>query len=56
VPETWTDEAVPVNLKNKLQLEMRGEPFDLGPGPNKVPEYLAIFLAARGLAAVVPAA
>ena len=56
VPETWTDEAVPVNLKNKLQLEMRGEPFDLAPGPNKVPEYLAIFLAARGLAAVVPAA
>jgi DNA primase small subunit len=56
VPETWTDEAIPVNLKNKLRLEMRGEPFDLTPGPNKVPEYLAIFLAARGLAAIAPAA
>ena len=56
VPETWTDEAIPVNVKNKLRLEMRGEPFDLTPGPNKVPEYLAIFLAARGLAAIAPAA
>jgi len=56
VPETWTDEAIPMNVRNKLRLEMRGEPFDLTPGPNKVPEYLAVFLAARGLAAVAPVA
>ena len=56
VPRTWTDEPVLLKLKNQLSLEIRGEAFDLAPGANDVPQYLAIFLAARGLAAVVPAA
>jgi len=56
VPATWTEDEERVNLKNKLNLEIRGEAFDLAPGLNDVPQYLAIFLAARGLATVTPAA
>jgi len=56
VPPAWTDEPVRVNLKNKISLEIRGEAFNLAPGVNDVPQYLAIFLAARGLATVVPEA
>jgi len=44
---------VRMNLKNKINLEIRGEAFDLAPGVNDVPQFLAIFLAARGLASVV---
>ena len=56
VPKTWTDDRVHVNLKNKISMEIRGEVFNLAPGVNDVPQYLAIFLAARGLATVVPEA
>ena len=56
VPPAWTDEPVRVNLKNKISLEIRGEAFNLAPGVNDVPQYLAIFLAARGLATVMPEA
>src|SRR2546428_405410 len=53
VPKAWTDDAVRMNLKNKINLEIRGEAFNLAPGVNDVPQFLAIFLAARGLASVV---
>jgi len=56
VPKAWTDERIRMNLKNKINLEIRGEAFNLAPGVNDVPQYLAIFLAARGLATVVPEA
>src|SRR2546426_3588861 len=56
VPQAWTDDSVRVNLKNKINMEIRGEVFNLAPGVNDVPQYLAIFLAARGLATVVPEA
>ena len=56
VPQAWTDESVRMNLKNKISMEIRGEAFNLAPGVNDVPQYLAIFLAARGLATVVPEA
>jgi len=56
VPQVWTDESVRMNLKNKISMEIRGEAFNLAPGVNDVPQYLAIFLAARGLATVVPEA
>ncbi|HYT18227.1 MAG TPA: DNA primase small subunit PriS [Thermoplasmata archaeon] len=52
VPAAWTDDRVRVNLKNKTSLEIRDEAFNLTPGANDVPQYLAIFLAARGLATV----
>jgi len=56
VPATWTDERVRMNLKSGIILEIRGEAFNLAPGVSDVPQYLAIFLAARGLATVVPEA
>jgi len=56
VPRAWTDETVRMNLKNKITLEIRGEAFNLAPRVSDVPQYLAIFLAARGLATVVPEA
>jgi len=56
VPRAWTDGSVRMNLKNKISMEIRGEAFNLAPGVNDVPQYLAIFLAARGLATVVPEA
>src|SRR2546422_1429887 len=56
VPQAWTDDAVRMNLKNKINMEIRGDVFNLAPGVNDVPQYLAIFLAARGLATVVPEA
>jgi len=56
VPRAWTDERVRVNLKDKITIEIRGEAFSLAPGVSDVPQYLAIFLAARGLATVVPKA
>ncbi|HEY5605463.1 MAG TPA: DNA primase catalytic subunit PriS [Thermoplasmata archaeon] len=52
IPKTWTDERVPMNLKSKINLEIGSEAFNLAPGVNDVPQYLAIFLAARGLATV----
>jgi DNA primase small subunit len=56
VPATWTDDSERVNLKNRITMEIRGEAFNLAPGVNDIPQYLAIFLAARGLATVVPEA
>lgn len=56
VPKAWSNDPVRMNLKNKINLEIRGEAFNLAPGVNDVPQYLAVFLAARGLATVVPEA
>ena len=56
VPKAWTDDAVRMNLKNKINLEIGGDAFNLAAGVNDVPQFLAIFLAARGLASVVPEA
>ncbi len=56
VPATWTDDKTRLSLKNKINMEIRDEAFNLAPGVNDVPQYLAIFLAARGLATLVPEA
>ena len=56
VPKAWTDEPIRMNLKNKISMEIRDEAFNLAPGVNDVPQYLAIFLAARGLATIAPEA
>ena len=53
VPAAWTDEPVRVRVANGINMEIRGEAFNVAPGVNDVPQYLAIFLAARGLATVV---
>lgn len=56
VPPLWTDERVRVNLKNRITMEIRGEAFNLAPGVDDIPQFLAVFLAARGLATIVPEA
>jgi len=56
IPAAWTDESTPVRLASKITLEMHDETFNLAPGVNHVPQFLAIFLAARGLASVAPEA
>jgi DNA primase small subunit len=56
VPDTWTGEPISMRLADRINLEIRGEAFNLAPGVNDVPQYLAIFLAARGLATVSPGA
>src|SRR5438445_11466328 len=47
VPKVWTDDSVRMHLKNKINMEISGEAFNLAPGVNDVPQFLAIFLAAR---------
>ncbi len=56
VPDVWTDEPISMRLANRINLEIKGEAFNLAPGVNSVPQFLAIFLAARGLATVSPEA
>ena len=53
MPLAWTDEPVRMRLANRINLEIRGEAFNVAPGVSEVPQYLAVFLAARGLATVV---
>ncbi len=52
VPDAWTDERVRVRLRSGIKMTMRDETFNLGEGVNSVPEYLAIFLACRGVASI----
>ncbi len=56
VPAAWTDEPVRMEIANKINLEIRGEAFNAEPGVVELPQFLAIFLAARGLATVAPEA
>ena len=56
VPGTWTDEPVSMRIGNKINLEIKDQSFNLASGVNKIPQFLAIFLAARGLASVAPEA
>ena len=56
VPETWTDEPVSMRFANRINLEINGEAFNVAPGVSEVPQFLAIFAAARGLATVNPEA
>jgi len=54
VAETWSDAPVRVKLATKINLEIKGQAFNLAPGVESVPEHLAVFLCARGLATVNP--
>ncbi len=56
VPDTWTEEPVSMRIANRINPEIRGQAFNLAPGVSEIPQYLAIFLAARGLATVNPEA
>ncbi|HKZ47858.1 MAG TPA: DNA primase small subunit PriS [Thermoplasmata archaeon] len=50
VPAVYGDAAVRVSLEKPLEIRLRDETFNLSPGLTEVPEYAAVFLAARGVA------
>jgi DNA primase small subunit len=52
IPAAWTEEPVKVSVRAGIKLTMRDETFNLKEGMNIVPEYLAIFLACRGVASI----
>lgn len=43
---------VKLTVLKPLKIRMKGENFNLNPGETEVPEYLAVFMAARGMATV----
>lgn len=49
----FDDEKVRVDVTVPVKTMMKGEFFDLGKGEHKVPEFLAVFLVARGMAKVM---
>ncbi len=49
VPTVWSDTPVRMRFRSALNLEMRDETFNVNEGAVAVPEYLAVFAAARGL-------
>ena len=52
VPKTWTEKPVRVQLRTGISIAIRDETFNLKEGVIQVPEYLAVFLACRGIASV----
>ena len=52
IPGAWTDEPGRLRLRTGIKITMRDETFNLGEGVDSVPEYLAIFLACRGVASI----
>lgn len=53
VPAMLTDRAVKMKLKEKIDIELRGERIALSDGENEVPEFFALFLACRKTAEIV---
>lgn len=54
VPPSYSHEAIQVRLEKGIETDMMGETFNLAPGKNRVPEYLAIHLMCRGVATLAP--
>ena len=52
VPKAWTEESVKASLRAGIKLTMRDETFNLKEGLNLLPEFLAVFLACRGVASI----
>jgi DNA primase small subunit len=50
VPPHYSHDRIRVRLPKGIKTDMMGETFNLKPGQNSVPEYLAIFLVCRGVA------
>ena len=50
VPALYEHEKIRVETPQAIVTDMMGETFNLEPGQNSVPEYLAIFLMCRGMA------
>ena len=52
IPAAWSEESVKVSLRAGIKVTMRDETFNLKEGLNIIPEFLAIFLACRGVASI----
>jgi len=52
VPDTFDDSAVAVTVEKPVSLPLRDESFNLKEGVTEIPQFAAVFLAARGLARV----
>ncbi|MFQ5919760.1 MAG: DNA primase small subunit domain-containing protein [Thermoplasmata archaeon] len=50
VPELYSHDRIRIEMAQAIVTDMKGETFNLEPGQNSVPEYLAIFLMCRGMA------
>ncbi len=50
VPALYSHEKIRIETSQAIDTDMMGETFNLAPGQNSVPEYLAIFLMCRGMA------
>ncbi len=50
LPDEYSQERIRIRLQQGIKTDMMGETFNLEPGQNSVPEYLAIFLMCRGVA------
>jgi DNA primase small subunit len=48
VPEAFTDTPVKVEIVKPMSSILRGQRFDVKPGPAELPEFAAVFFAARG--------
>lgn len=47
------DDKIEIDLREKIDITIKGERFDLTRGRCRVPEYLAVFLIGRGIAKVI---
>jgi len=52
-PETLSEKAIRINLKEGFQMRLRDEQFKLDEGENEVPEFAALFLCCRKSADIV---
>ncbi len=50
VPSHYAHEPIRVRMEKGIETDMMGETFNLKPGENTVPEYLAVSLMCRGAA------
>jgi DNA primase small subunit len=52
IPANFGSDQVTVKVKEAIKFDIGGESFNLGSGISKLPEYAAIFLMCRGVAAL----
>ncbi len=50
VPPLYSHDRIRIIAEKGIETDMMGETFNITPGQNSVPEYLAIFLMCRGMA------
>lgn len=50
VPPSFAHDRIRIRMEKAIKTDMMDETFNIAPGQNSVPEYLAIFLMCRGMA------